>query len=253
MASTQRQETDWGDGLQDRLSPAFVGEHAWCHERMMLATDLAAGISLTDFFGNGGFQRAIDRYAEASGGTDRRAVVSMWSLYYFSCLIIPFLLARRLAAHALPVAFSEMTIALSEDGLPRAFGVPHTGRIEDDIGSDGFEAIGPMLEAHLGHAVAQLKACGISAKLCWNNAAVYIDYALRLADGEAGAAAADLPLFIRGCMPDGGVNPFCGCLQQVEEDGERVARRKICCLRYMLPGVPSCGKRCALPSQRNQH
>jgi ferric iron reductase protein FhuF len=195
---------------------------------MLLATELAAGVSLTDFFGNGGFQRAFDRYAEASGGNDRRAVVSMWSLYYFSCLIIPYLLARQLAAQAPPVAFCEMTIALSENGLPRAFGVPHAGRIEDHIGPDGFEAIGPMRETHLGHAVLQLKACGVSTKLCWNNAAVYIDYALRLANREAGVVAADLPLFIRGCLPDGGVNPFCGCLQQVEDDGERVARRKIC-------------------------
>jgi ferric iron reductase protein FhuF len=253
MASAQRQDVDWGDGLQGRLSPAFSGEHAWCCEKMMLATNLAGGVPLADFFSNSGFQRAIDRYAEASGGNDRRAVVSMWSLYYFSCLIIPYLLARRLSAQALPVAFGEMTIALSDTGLPRAFGVSHAGRIDTHIGADGFEAIGPMLEAHLGHAVSQLTACGISAKLCWNNAAVYIDYALRLADGEAGAAAADLPLFIRGCLPDGGVNPFCGCVQHIDEGGERVARRKICCLRFMLPGVPSCGKRCALPSQRNQH
>jgi ferric iron reductase protein FhuF len=250
MARDQHQDIDLG--LQHRLSPAFAGEHAWCCERMMLAADLRGGIALTDFFGNGGFQRAIDRYAHVSGGSDRRAVVSMWSLYYFSSLIIPYLLARRLAAQALPVAFGGMTIALSEDGLPQAFGVPHAGRAQGPIGMDGFEAIGPMLKAHLGHAVAQLKDCGISAKLCWNNAAVYVDYALRLTEADAGAATADLPLFIRGCLPDGRANPFCGCMRQVEDGGERIARRKICCLRYMLPGVPSCGKRCALPGQRNQ-
>jgi ferric iron reductase protein FhuF len=110
----------------------------------------------------------------------------------------------------------------------------------------------PLIETHLGEAVSQLKAYGISAKLCWNNAAVYIDYALRLtAEGRA-FEGSDLPFFTESCLPGGGVNPFRGCLQHVEEDGERVARRKVCCLRYMLPGIPSCGKLCALPAQRSQ-
>ncbi|UWU16501.1 siderophore-iron reductase FhuF [Rhizobium sullae] len=239
--------------MQDRprdLSPAFSGEHSWCRDKMMLSEDLAGGVPLPAFFRDGGFQRAIDRYAEVCGGSDRRAIVSMWSLYYFSGLSIPYLLARRLAAQALPVAFEEMTIALDDAGLPRAFGVPHAGTIESEIETESFATVGPLLETHLGEAVMRLKACGISAKLCWNNAAVYIDYALRLT-GEEPSGGPDLPLFLRGCLPDGGVNPFCGCVSYLDEEGEQVARRKVCCLRYMLPGIPSCGKLCALPSQRN--
>lgn len=216
----------------------------------MLAEALADGVPLPAFFAGDGFERAIDLYSEASSGTDRRAVVSMWSLYYFSGLTIPYLLARRLARQCLPVAFADMTIALADNGLPRAFGVRNGGKTATE-GSDSFDAVSPLLEAHLCEAVAQLKTCGISAKLCWNNAAVYIDYALRLTDHSRPASDVDLPLFVRGCLPDGGVNPFCGCVQYLEEDGERVARRKVCCLRYMLPGIPSCGKLCALPSQRN--
>jgi ferric iron reductase protein FhuF len=234
------------------LSPAFSGEHAWCRDKMMLNEELADGVPLPAFFRDGGFQRAIDRYAEVAGGSDRRAVVSMWSLYYFSGLSIPYLLARRLAAQALPVEFAGMTIALEENGLPRSFGVPHAGVMEDKIETDSFEAVGPLLETHLGEAVTLLKACGISAKLCWNNAAVYIDYALRLTERGAPPASPGLPLFVNSRLPDGGANPFCGCVSYLDEDGEQIARRKICCLRYMLPGIPSCGKLCALPNQRNQ-
>ncbi|MBB3540524.1 MULTISPECIES: siderophore-iron reductase FhuF [unclassified Rhizobium] len=230
------------------LSPAFAGEHAWCSEKMALSADLPDGVPLPSFFGNGGFEQAIGRYATACGDSDRRAVVSMWSLYYFSALSIPYVLARRLAAQELPVAFDDMTIALQDNGLPRAFGVPHRGRNARNGEEDGFEAIGPLLEEHLPEAIRRLTACGVSAKLCWNNAAVYLDYVLRLTLPPEGP---DLTVFVRGCLPDGGVNPLCGSLRYVEEDGERVARRKICCLRYMLPGVQSCGKLCALPSQRN--
>ncbi|KRB58731.1 iron reductase [Rhizobium sp. Root708] len=231
------------------LSPAFVGDHAWCQERMMLSAELPDGIPLPAFFAAGGdFERAIERYMAKTGGTDRRAVVSMWSLYYFSGLTIPYLLARRLAKQSLPVDFSRMTIALHEDGLPRAFGVPHAGTTRAAT-DDSFESVSDLMETHLNETVARLKGCGLSAKLCWNNAAVYIDYVMRLTSADK-SMENDLPLFIRGCLPDGGVNPFCGCVRYVEDEGEHVARRKICCMRYLLPGVPSCGKRCALPSQR---
>jgi ferric iron reductase protein FhuF len=235
------------------LSHAFSGDHAWCRERMMLVDELEGGIPLPEFFANGGFERSINRYAEVSKGEDRRAVVSMWSLYYFAGLTIPYILARRLAGQLLPVAFEEMSIALHDDGLPRAFGVHHRGSIGEAGEADDFGTVGPLLDSHLAEIVSRLKVCGIAPKLCWNNAAVYIDYTLRLTDPDsvAGRPAPDLPLFVRGCLPNGGPNPFCGSVRQVEDGGEMIQRRKICCLRYMLPGVPSCGNRCALPSQRN--
>lgn len=234
------------------LSRAFAGEHAWCADKLLLSEDLADGVPLPAFFRDGGFARAIDRYAEISGGSDRRAVISMWTLYYFSGLSIPYLIARRLAGQSLPVGFEDMTIALSENGLPRAFGVMHRGRTDDEGDDDCFGAVGPLIETHLGKAVATLKEHGISPRLCWNNAAVYIDYTLRLTNIATEPGLADLPLFVRGCLPDGGMNPFCGSIRHVEEEGECVTRRKVCCLRYMLPGVPSCGKLCALPEQRKQ-
>ncbi|WP_018898165.1 siderophore-iron reductase FhuF [Rhizobium sp. 2MFCol3.1] len=234
------------------LSHAFSGDHAWCREKMMLADELAGGVALATFFKDGGFERAIDRYTEVTKGTDRRAVVSMWSLYYFAGISIPYLLAHRLAGQVLPVAFDEMTIALTEDGLPRAFGVSHRGMIGEETSGDEFSVVGPLMSGHLNMAVERLKRCGLSAKLLWNNAAVYIDYTLRLTDSEGGGRSApDLPLFVRGCLPDGGPNPLCGSVKRVEEDGQMIQRRKLCCLRYMLPGVASCGSRCALPSQRN--
>jgi ferric iron reductase protein FhuF len=219
---------------------------------MMLADELEGGVPLPRFFAEGGFERAIDRYAEVSRGEDRRAVVSMWSLYYFAGLTIPYLLARRLSGQLLPVAFDEMSIAVTEDGLPRAFGVNNRGSMGEELDADDFAVMSPLLTTHLNEIVSRLKACGLSAKLCWNNAAVYIDYTLRLTDAEGrGKSAPDLPLFIRGCLPDGGPNPFCGSVKQVQEGDETIQRRKVCCLRYMLPGVASCGNRCALPSQRN--
>ncbi len=50
------------------LSAAFSGTHAWCNEKMMLSDDLSDGMALPEFFASGAFDRALDIYAEKSGG-----------------------------------------------------------------------------------------------------------------------------------------------------------------------------------------
>lgn len=234
------------------LSAAFAGPHAWCNEKMMLSETLSDGIGLPEFFGFGAFDEALKTYAEATGGTDRRAVASMWSLYYFSCLTIPYIVAGVLGRQALPVAFEEMTVAISADGLPRAFGVATTGGWQDRGKEEIFSVLRPLVDDHLAKVVTHFKSAGgISPKLAWNNAAVYIDYALRTAGTEPLNDQAEAMVGLRS-MPDGAPNPFYDCLRYEEDDGTRVCRRKICCLRYLLPGVPNCGSLCALPSQRRQ-
>lgn len=234
------------------LSAAFAGTHAWCNEKMVLSDTLADGMALPDFFASGAFDHALDVYTKKSGASDRRAVASMWSLYYFSSLTIPYLVARVLDHQVLPVGFEEMTVALAEDGLPRTFGVAHAGAWHDVDDADVFATLAPLMRGHLRDVVGHLKSVGgIAPKLAWNNALVYIDYALRASGIEPLNAQADA-LIGNKAMPDGSPNPFFDCLRHEEEDGARVCRRKICCLRYLLPGVPSCGSLCALPSQRHQ-
>ena len=237
------------------LKAVFAGEHAWCGEKMMLSAELDDAVPLTDFFGSGGFSAALDAYAAAHGGTDRRAVASMWSLYYFSILTIPYIVARR-ADCALPIAMQSMTIALAEDGLPRALGLARGGDWSEGQNDDLLAFVVPLVTQHISEVVAQLKAQGgIAPKLAWNNAAVYIDYAFNATDRERpahGDAWASRPLFSQPQLPDGSPNPFLGCLRHEVEGGETVCRRKVCCLRYLLPGIPSCGELCALPNQRKQ-
>ncbi len=222
----------------------------------MLCDELTDAVPLRDFFLSGAFSDALATYAAVHGGTDRRAVASMWSLYYFSALSIPYIVARRLGEQALPVAFDRMTLALAKDGLPRAFGIADEGEWNMEADGDVLSMLSPLIKAHLAEVVRHLKAQGgISTRLAWNNAAVYIDYALTATEQHRPARASDWigrPLFDHTTLPDGSANPFLGCLSHEQEEGETVCRRKICCLRYLLPGIPSCGNLCALPSQRKQ-
>lgn len=237
------------------LKTVFAGEHAWCGEKMMLSGELEDATTLTDFFASDAFSRALDTYAIAKEGADRRAVASMWSLYYFSALTIPYIVARRFHQE-LSIDMNAMSIALGEDGLPRAFGLANEGAWSQSSDDDLLSFVAPLVRDHLTPIVQQLKSqCGIAPRLAWNNAAVYIDYAFNAtAQGKPSEAGnwASRALFEEQFLPDGTLNPFRGCLRH-ETDGEQtICRRKVCCLRYLLPGIPSCGELCALPEQRKQ-
>lgn len=219
----------------------------------MLSSDLAGAIPLGDFLAGDGFSETLDRFAESHGNVDRRAAASFWSLYYFSALTIPYIVAHR-AERALPVDFDAMTIALGEDGLPRAFGLPHEGDWSE--GDDLLRVVTPLVDCHLARAVALLKEqAGIAPRLAWNNAAVYIDHAFNVTDRtppEGDDPWPSRPLFDCPLLANGRRNPFQGILRHELEAGATHCRRKICCLRYMLPGIPGCGELCALPELRKQ-
>ena len=237
----------------DGLKAVFTGEHAWCGEKMMLSSDLDGAVPLADFLAGNGFAETLDRYAAGHGDVDRRAAASFWSLYYFSALTIPYVVARR-AEMTLPVAVEEMTIAIGEDGLPRAFGLPHEGDWSE--GDDLVDFVTQLVDCHLSRVGALFKEkTGIAPKLAWNNAAVYIDYAFNATDRSPPAGDdhwPSRPLFDCPRLADGSRNPFHGCLRHELEAGAVHCRRKVCCLRYMLPGIPGCGELCALPELRKQ-
>ncbi len=235
------------------LKAIFSGEQAWCGEKMMLSSDLEDAIPLRDFLDGDGLRDALDRYAAHHPAADRRAVASYWSLYYFSALNIPYVVARR-AETRLPVSIDTMTIALAEDGLPRAFGLPDEGEWSEDGAL--LDVVAPLVETHLAPVVNALKEkAGIAARLAWTNAAVYIDYAFNTTDRsqpERDDHWPSRPLFACQHLADGSRNPFYGCLRHDVEAQAIHCRRKVCCLRYMLPGIPACGELCALPELRKQ-
>ncbi|WP_439616440.1 siderophore-iron reductase FhuF [Shinella sp.] len=220
---------------------------------MMLSSDLDGAVPLGEFLAGDGFSQTLDRYAAVHGSADRRAVASFWSLYYFSALTIPYVVARR-AEITPPIALDEMTIAIGEDGLPRAFGLPHEGDWSESKGL--VDVITPLVDCHLARVVALFKEkTGIAPKLAWNNAAVYIDYAFNATDRSPAEGDDHWPsrqLFDCPQLANGSRNPFHGCLRHEMEDGAVHCRRKVCCLRYMLPGIPGCGELCALPELRKQ-
>lgn len=238
-----------------RLAALFPGELAWCAERMRPKSVLTEAEALPVFFAEGGYERAIATFAALYPQADRRSVVSMWSMYYFAGLTLPCLAAAFCSGHLLPVDFERTSLAHDANGLPRSFGLAGDPvPITDETAGGWFR---PLFANHLRPAVDVIIRKGwISANLAWCNVASYVDYGV-----ETACARPDLPASVRAralalihdrTAPDGLPNPLVGAIRRVEEEGLTLRRRKVCCLRYMLPGVESCGSLCALPAIRQK-
>lgn len=232
------------------LEAAFSGDHAWCLEKMRPAGTLPGAVPLAPFLSGGGLDAALDRLATAHAGTDRRAIASYWSLYYVSSLCIPQIVAAR--AGLFPALWPEMlTFRIDGNGLPDAFGLC-LPVAEGPPPADPLQLLMPLLKDHLLPVSLLLKTrTGMAPKLFFNNAAVYIDYALTLT--QPAGTAGEWPgraVFEAPGLADGSRNPLHGLLRQETIHNKTHCRRKICCLRHQLPGIPGCGELCALPELR---
>lgn len=237
------------DDLLARAEPALAGYLAG---KLRLAAPPGDGaIACRDLFTAKGFDGALVPLTARYPDTDRRAVVSLWSLYYFSTLTIaPIVLWRRLGI-VLPLALDETCLVAAPDtGMAQAFAVPGTGKAV--TGLTITQALAPMIEHHLRPAIAFISGhCRLSPRLLWCNAAGYIDWILRELD-PGNDDAEGLELFAIPKLSDGTDNPFQGSIKRIPDangDGLQ-SQRKVCCLRYLVPGVGGCGHTCPLPQGR---
>jgi ferric iron reductase protein FhuF len=116
-----------------------------------------------------------------------------------------------------------------------------------------FEAMQDAIRHHAAPVIEAMATTGkVSPKLLWSNLAVYADWAIREFGAEDQTLqAAALDLVTCETWPDGWRNPMSGQLRRENDtDGACFTRRKVCCLRYLLPGVPGCGMICPLPAGR---
>lgn len=194
------------------------------------------------------FDGIVERLQAAHGGTDRRALVSYWTLYYFSLLsITPIVLAKR-AAIMPDIDFATISVSLGDtDDMPKAFVLSTEAGLKPHATPK--TALAAIIN-HLQDAIDFLsQQYGVSPRLLWCNAAVYIDWILKeeLPDEEAEMLIASLQ-----CR-NGADNPLKGMITTLAGDGQEPAirRRKVCCLRYLVPGVSGCGMVCPIPQGRS--
>ncbi|MCM2290946.1 siderophore-iron reductase FhuF [Allorhizobium sp. BGMRC 0089] len=195
--------------------------------------------------------QAIAPFADSfPSGTDQRAVLSFWSQIYLSTLVIAttlFWLELRLV---LPVGLERLSVLLDpQTARPEGFLLQNAGQFTPQVEIE--EAFEGLLHGHLDRLIpAMSKACGLSQRLLWNNAASYLDWIVDEIGGSdrpqltaQGRRLLDPPL-----RPDGSKNPLYGLVQHRidAQTGAMQKQRRVCCLRYALPGIGGCGALCPL-------
>ena len=174
---------------------------------------------------------------------DRRILVSYWSQFYFAALATPALTALVRLGRPLPLAFDAVSLELDAAGRPARFLLP-----AEAAGCAACPAPGltGLVEAHLRPFVELCHArCGIAPRILWGNAAVILDYVARELGGEAPACDDVAACLGWRAGPSCARSPLDSPLAQALCPGASgCRRRRVCCLRHRLPGVPSCGALC---------
>lgn len=177
---------------------------------------------------------------------DPRALASVWSKQYFQHLL-PALLCAALAGYRLPLRPQTLALVVDEQGMPLALCLPDRG--EAFSPGDPFERFGAVLDEYLAPFIEALqRASGVSARVLWSNAGNYFEAFLRHL-----ASLGDLPFALDDGQalldspqrPDGRRNPLYRPVLYVDaqhDDGlwRLWRKRRLCCIRDLLPGVGLC-------------
>lgn len=180
----------------------------------------------------------IDRLAAHYGDGDRRAVASLWSKSHFSTLMPAALAANLLLDLDLPVTLDEASVVADERGRTLRVALPHGGApLDPERGEARFDR---LIDGHLEPLIAALAAVsGASKKVFWSNAGNVFDFIVRGA-GDLGAPVAGVEAGL-AVMAErrryGRPNPLYAPVSYPPSG--RV--RRVCCLRYLAPGVGYCG------------
>ncbi|QEL21324.1 siderophore-iron reductase FhuF [Bosea sp. F3-2] len=233
------------------LEGCFTGAFAYLGEAVRRDAD-EAGLAGSALLDGATLDALLLRFAERHPGGERRALVSMWSQWHFAAVVVPAVAAILLAGRALPVALSEARFALHEDGRTAAILLGPAVELAPAGNRGRFDA---LIEGHVAPLIRLLAThFPVSARLMWTNAAVRFAWAVQQcaerpeADREAIAEAEELLTTV--LTPAGVRNPLHDTLRPSPLTAIAECQRRVCCLRYLLPGVVDCGSLCPLPPAR---
>lgn len=226
------------------LTPLFSGPLAAYGEYLQLTSDAEPALAGAQLFQPEYFSELVSSFAARRGTDDLLALTSIWSKWYFASFLAPTLAANLLLQRELPVALSDIGVALSAEGKPLGLHLPHDGRILPPCSP--FERFSTLIERHLEPVIEVLaNVSGASPRLFWSNAGNIFEFVttrielhpLARADCTAPARA----VLSSRLRPDGRRNPLFAPVHYKDVGADEPQRlRRICCIRYRLPDVGYC-------------
>ncbi len=241
---------DGDGGLAPEQAAVFTGELRRFRDVLRVPGEDAGAIPAADLLRPGILDDVLAPMLARHPDADERAVISMWSQWYFARLVIPATTLAVRAHRILPLNLDEVEVVFDDEGgLPATFGLPRPGPVRPD--ADAFERFRPLLRGHVEPLVEALSDhSGLARSLLWGNAGSYLDWTLSLLASEGdGEESPELPgssLFGVRRWPDGWKNPLRGAMRVVESGGAGARQRRVCCLRHLIPETEGCGEACPL-------
>ncbi len=234
-----------------RLSFLLAGPYAFYRDVLTLADDPRPALSGRELIRPETLDTLMRRFRPKDANNDRRAVASLWSKEYFLRLVPPVAAANLLLSWHLPVGLDEFSIIVGPDGLPQAFKLPHEGLAMAPTGVDPFARFDALLDKNMAVLIDALAAhVQISPRVLWCNGGDYFDR-LMVALKQSGLVpqaltAAGQSILTEPRRTDGRSNPMYQPIRYervLKADGTTniVRQPRVCCIRYLLPGVPYCG------------
>ncbi|SDJ30477.1 siderophore-iron reductase FhuF [Billgrantia gudaonensis] len=188
---------------------------------------------------------SLSRFTASFGvGADRKAAVSIWSKYHLATVSIPALVANLLLGIELPVALHDVRVEAGEKGETVRLWLRDGGRpLPSLVPEERFTA---LFDRHCEPLIEALAALsGLSPKVFWSNLGHYVEYAGRTCSRHPAFADAGEPLLRYLDTPilaNGRRNPLYQPVRYLDLGGATPARvRRLCCVKYRLPGEPLCG------------
>lgn len=227
------------------LAPLFSGPLLAYAEKLQLADSTVRGLPAKDFFQRENLAAFMDQLQLRHGGCDRRALVSIWSKWYFTNLLAPVLAANMLLQRSLPIALDQVGLLLNAEGRPQGLVLADEGQ-PVDLAAAPFQRFSSLIDGHLYPLIdAFASVCRASPRLFWSNAGNTFEFATSRIDlhalahpGSTEPAKAVLASRLRA---DGQRNPlFEPVTYHDSGEQEPHRQRRICCIRYRLPGIGYC-------------
>ncbi len=231
------------------LAPCFTGIFIHYKDALALPGEHSSVVHGRDLLDRNVSENLLARFAEAHAGGDRRAIVSMWTQWHFGALIIPTTAAMLLLGRDLRVDPERISLAVDDTGKTAAIVLPNEETHGIPVSEDCFPRVFQNhVEPLIRHFAAQFK---VSPRLLWNNATEIFEWALDQAEAigtiQSDALSAGRSLLSSRLGSNGQPNPMYGLVRHVQQGDTTIRQRKVCCLRYLLPGVECCGSICPTP------
>jgi len=176
-----------------------------------------------------------ERYA----GEDIRALLSQWSKYYFSVFVAAAVVVATGLRQPLHMGLDTSHVVL-HDGMPQALWLP-----ADAVGAtvdDPAERYRSLCMDHLAPLIEAFAAAArMAPRVLWSNVGHTLEYAFSTLHESARTAVDKAYLFeSRTFLDSDAPNPLLHAIRYIKPASPLLPNplrvRRVCCLRYLLPG-----------------